>query len=123
MEVTGPFGPVYLTARQHMVLVWVGRGRSIRQRDNPAVIGYSLTGFHQTIKQLQRLGLMGNRTKRGCRGWTRLWRNVRTMSSPKVRRYLLPLSLPKDVVRTFDPEPPKPRLGRLVHIDGRWVTE
>lgn len=124
VEVESPYGvPVYLTPRQHMVLVWVGRGKRITQRQHPEAIGYSLTGFHQAIVQLRRLGLVGHVARRGCRGSTRLWRNVRTMSSPRKPRYLLPLPLPQDVVRTFDPPPPpKPRLGRLEEVDGKWVV-
>ena len=92
VEVVGPFGPVYLTPRQHMLMIWIGRGRRITFREVPASIGYSLGGLHRAIRQLQRLGVVGHVSRRGRLGFTRLWRNVRTMSSrgaPDTHRYTL----------------------------------
>lgn len=126
VEVRSPYGvPVFLTPRQHMVLIWVGRGRKMHQREMPAVIGYSLMGFNGAIKQLQKLGLVGHVTRRGCRGFTRLWSNVRPTSSgsPPFRRFHLPRREPGPYIPPVRvEEPPKPRLGRLVVVDGKWVA-
>lgn len=69
---------VYLSMIQHRVMLWVGTGRQVNQREAAAELGLSLATFNDSIRQLQRLGLVGHETKRGRNGFTRLWSNVRT---------------------------------------------
>lgn len=132
VEVPGPFGPAYLTPRQHMLMIWIGRGRRITLREVPISIYPSLSGLHRALTQLQRLGLVGHVSRRGRYGFTRLWRNVRTMSSrgatvSHTYRLLLPVGRganihPASAGDDGASAPPRPRLGRLECRDGLWIA-
>lgn len=117
---------VFITPRESLLLAWLGRGKRTTLRGIPAVLGYTTSGFRKAIATLRKLGLMGFSSRRGCRGYTRLWSNV-SPSSSGGRSFIERLLLPKGQGAHIpsprpDPEPPRPRLGALRCVDGVWVA-
>lgn len=117
---------VYITPRENLLLLWLGRGKRTTLRGIPSVLGYTTSGFRKAIATLRRLGLMGFASRRGCHGYTRLWSNV-SPSSSGGRSFVYRLLLPKGQGAHIPPQrpaeaPPRPRLGRLEHRDGAWVA-
>ena len=64
---------VWLTPREYAVAARAGSGRTETQRSIARAVGYSLAGAENAIRQLERLGIVGTRRKRGRLGMTRLW--------------------------------------------------
>lgn len=114
---------VYITPRENMLLMWLGRGKRTTLRGIPTVLGYTTSGFRKAIATLRKLGLMGFLSRRGCTGYTRLWSNVSPPSSGG-RSFVSRLLLPKAQGAHIRPEPSleQPRLGRLEYRDGSWVA-
>jgi hypothetical protein len=126
---------VFITPRENLLLMWLGRGKRTTYRSIPSVLGYTMSGFRKAIATLRKLGLLGFRSRRGCHGFTHLWSNVSSSFSEGrsfVNRLLLPAGKggthsiveggPAAGRAVVTASPPRPRLGRLVYDGLRWVV-